>query len=413
VRILTSSTKLPEFTLPIKVNGNPAQLDLRSLIHDDEKRGALHLFSTRIPEKLEKIIAKPFVLSFKKYLADYKFKPDYYNDDNFHILANEIVDFLRKDLALKSTALLKVVDDLYFRPRSSKEAISADVRKLFIHAYNAARDELIYEKNSSSVNDPHEALSEFERRTGKTPHYNLEVPSSFDKPVRAFMPVQTEELNWQHQSLNVLKELFKLDEKEAKSIVKYLSMFSDDNLQIEGYARIDARQPYLNLSGRVLDRSIHSELNDLDLEHMPLSTVIHEITHVLLKDRYPNIFKANPGLGSPEPEDKQTFEVSFGNQKHSFPLAYFEELICFALTIHINPLTTVLKLASIKSDSKVKENYAAASVYGKYLYGKYLHLKYKPGNPGLSTDTLKSIKSESLEMARASVQLLDKYIKKP
>ena len=396
MRILTSSTELPEFALPIKVEGNPAQLDLRSLIHDDDKRGALHLFSTRIPEKLEKIIAKQFVLIFKKNLVDYKFKPDYYNDDNFHILANAMVDFLRRDLSLKSTALLKVVDDLYFRPGPSKEAISEDVRKLFIHAYRAARDELIYDKNPLTINDPHIALSKFEQATGRTPHYNLETASSLDKRVRAFMPVRNEELDWRDESLNVLKELFSLDEDKAQSIVKYLSMFSDDNLQIEGYARIDARQPYLNVSGKVLDKSFYPEFKDPDYKQMPLSTVIHEITHVLLKDRYPSIFKANLESGSEGSPNMVKLDVTFGGKKHSFPLAYFEELICFALTISINPLTTVLKLASIKPDSNVKDTYAAASVYGKYLYGKYLHLKYKPGNPQLSNDALNSIKSEGL-----------------
>lgn len=431
MRVISLGEKLPEYFLPLKSKEGATDLDIRDFLkRNAPKKRTLLRKLAGIPDAMEASTAKVLIKSFQKLDPDFKFTPEYAQSADYTKLVNTLIDYYFKSLnkkikkavvadlpltdrqlifplqemIFKSKALFRALDKMHFEPGKKEVKLSPDIRRLFIHASNQAQHTMFAADGALATGDLHEAISRFETITEMTPHYSLGLVDQFGKPLSAFMPVKTFELDWQNEFLKSVREVFSLDEKQSQSVVRYLGLFDEPDVRVEGFARTSGFKPNVNISPMIIDESIIPELQDPEVELMPMSTAVHEITHGLLKDRYPEFFNSSD-------EDKLKVRLAdiavniktpYG--RYRFPIKDLEEMICFALTIFVNPVTTVRKLASINSKTKGIGNYGMAAIMGRNFLDKY-----QLGNPARLTDrVLSQVKLDALERAKHYIELLDK-----
>ena len=362
--------------------------------------------------------AKKMILDFKKSFPNFKYNQEYFLSEEFSGLTKKLKQWfypkLEDDLGTKAlspralkakmqrmasrmNALINSLNQMHFNSRKPSEVINSDLRTLFILTAKASFDEIIMTPGLLNDNDEHLSLAYFEELTGLTTHYDLAVAENLNKPISAFMQVKSFDIDWQDQSLNVLKDLFELDDEQAQKIVTKLSLIYAEDLELEGFNRILYRMPVVNIAGSILDQQVYPRLHDPDIKKKPLSTAIHEITHGLIQDRYPEIF-------SPYSDDAVYFkEVDFNlpnGKRLQFQLHQYEELVCQALSVLICPTSSVrsLILSNIGNEANPSSEFA-----------EYLHLKYglydnkRAMDPGVLSELVK----ESRSMLKGYLNQLD------
>jgi hypothetical protein len=429
VKIVSPYKKLGEFVLPLKINGNTNHLDLQEFLRRNQEnrkkpRGFLQKLS-ELPEKLEICVAKKIIKTMQKQAATYRFDENYIQSDLYNKLVDTLFEYfgdafiepddesqlsdtalaLPTDLMIvRSKAILRTLDQLYFKPGKNDNALSFDLRKLFILASNRALSEIIIADGLFTNGSHHRALSRFESLTKKTPHPSVEIPSQYKKPLRAYMPVQTHELDWQNQYLKAVSEVFHLSQDESESLIKNLGLFDESKVKLEGFFRTGFTMPYLNVASKIIDASIIEGLHDPEVDKIPMSTVVHEITHGLLKNRYLEFFTLNANDKLKIKYDDLRVNMQTLEGLKTYPIKHLEELICFALTIYVNPITTIRKLASIKTDTTRPDSYSMAADYAKKLMFKYKLTDHKQ----YTATNLDAIKAEALNLAKQNINLLDR-----
>jgi hypothetical protein len=308
-----------------------------------------------------------------------------------------------EQMIIKSKAILNVLDQLFFKPGTKDDRLSFDLRTVFVLASNRALSEIIQTDGLFASDNHHKALSRFEDLTKKTPHYKLAIETKHTRRLRAFMPVQTHELDWQNEYLKAVSEVFHLSKDKSESLIQNFGLFDEPRVKVEGFYRNAFTMPYLNVAPRIINASIIEDLHDPEITMIPMSTVVHEITHGLLKNRYPEFFNPNTNhrLKVKHEDLKVTMQTLEGSK--TYPIKQLEELICFAMTIFVNPITTIRKLASIKTDSVCLDSYTMSADYAKKLMSKY-HLA---DQRQYTSTNLDAIKTKALNLAKQNIALLD------
>jgi hypothetical protein len=273
VRVVVGSKKLNEFDLPLKVEGNPSHLELEEFLkaNRQKSRGLLKKLSD-LPVCLETYSAKRMIKAMQKQASSFKFDINYAHTDLYNELVNEIfayysaafvkpmnkahtksefplldtnLVFPAEQMVVRSRALLRTVDQMYFKPGKGDDTLTFDLRKLFILASNRAQQEIILFEGLFANDSEHKALSRFEGLTQKTLHYNLEIARKHTKPLTAFMPVQSHKLDWQDEYLKAVSEIFHLSKDEAESLIENFGLFDEPRVKVGGFARTSFTMPYL------------------------------------------------------------------------------------------------------------------------------------------------------------------------
>ena len=399
--VRTASFVLPRFDLPIK---GKQELDLRQFSSFDRVQ-RMHADLSDVPgfNAAQVLAAQDANAQVIARDADFETKSQFgliveslkeaYTEsmvaelasvDENSVLNEDAARVHVKRLAKRSNAVLNEIKQRYQHQANLKRVLLRANKVAFLDLVNLPR----FLANANS----HDALAKFESMSGMTPQSGFFTANS-EPAEELFVPAHVEELDWQDEGLKFLAETFDMKPDDLEAIVKKITFYNEQNAKLDGYAVYPYGKFYLNTSATFLNGAIDPKLEDPDQKRFPEATLAHELVHVILKEKYPEFFSP---FREPNAEiDSARFSIEIEGREVPLHWSQMEELFCYAMTIYVNPITSLAKLNSLSVDNDGND---ISILLGKDLYRGYgLSERSRRVDPRVST----AIREQVLALAKA------------